>query len=433
MRLYLQPLPLATTRLTFTVTSLSAVAADGSEHPLALNPKAATSIEPVRQRLLASSRIPAGRYVGLLVGVAHAIVKSERGDVTLDTSDAPMRIDVELLVTQGRTSLLWLTLHDASLAMGGSRFDPAFSVTTPGWPLADHLGFATDLRSNAITVFDTRVSQAVAVIDACGGPAGLALDQRHRRLYAACPEDDEIQSIDVTTGEVVQRVRSSPGDQPREIALTPDGATLVSVNSGSDSVSFLDALSLARIERLNVGSGPASVLIDSAGRRAFVFNTLSSSISVIDLASRTLAATLTVDAAPLRGQFNAVGSRLYVIHDRSPYLTVFDPNQLSALSRVRLSTPVRAIAVDHARGLVCLAGASDPMIEFYDPNALMPLFSLRVASGVAQLMVDPVENRLYMVNPETHSVFVARLSDRKLVAEIDVGDRPYWVAVMGEQ
>ena len=129
-----------------------------------------------------------------------------------------------------------------------------FSAVTPPRPIADHAGFVTNAGSNTITVFDKHLMQAVAVIDTCAGPAGMALDQRRRRVYVACSKDDEIQSIDVATVRIVERTRVSPGDRPRELALTPDGRTLISANTGSNSISFFDAASLTRQERINVGA-----------------------------------------------------------------------------------------------------------------------------------------------------------------------------------
>jgi hypothetical protein len=58
---------------------------------------------------------------------------------------------------------------------------------------------------------------------------------------------------------------------------------------------------------------------------------------------------------------------------------------------------------------------------------------MRAGTGVSFLAVDIDDNSLYMVSPDTRSLIVARLSDRRVVTAIDVGDRPYWVAVMGEK
>jgi len=433
VHLYLQPLPAEAARLTFTIASVAAVSGSGSDTPLKLNLKVVDRTEAGRQRLLASGRLPTGSYTGFTFTVKQAALKNERGDAALVVPDAPVRLDFPFTVAQQRSSLIWLTLTYQESITGGFDFSPVFSAATPPKPIADHAGFVTNSGSNTMTVFDKSLAQAVAVVDTGAGPAGMALDQPRRRVYVACPGDDEIQSIDVTTGEIVERTRVSPGDRPRELALTPDGVTLVSVNTGSNSISFFDAVSLTRQERINVGSGPGSILVDPAGRRAFVFNTLSSSLSVIDVASRSVAATMSTESAPLRGGWNRGGDRLYVIHERSPYMTVLDPRQLSILTKARLRIGITAIAIDSVRDLVCVGGGSDTAIEFYDPNALMPLYSMRTKAGVSYLAIDAEDNSLYMVNRDTHTVAVAHLANRRVASEIDVGDGPYWVAVMGER
>jgi YVTN family beta-propeller protein len=433
VQVYLQPLPPDAARLTFTIGSVSAVTSSGLEYTLTSNLRVVRPADVKRQRLLASGRLPAGSYAGFILRVKQAALKSDRGETALALPDTPFRIDAQFTVGGQQASLFWLTLKNEDPVTSGAVFSPAFSAATPPKPIADRAGFVSNSGSNTITVFDKNLWQAVALIDTCAGPSGMALDQRRRRVYVACAKDDEILSIDVATGAIVERTRVSPGDRPREVALTPDGVTLVSVNAGSNSVSFFDAVSLTRQERINVGSGPGSILIDPTGRRAFVFNTLSSSVSVIDLANRGLVATMSTDASPLRGQFNGRGDRLYVIHERSPYMTVVDPRQLTSVSRARLRIGVSAIAVDRVRDLLCIGGSNDTAVEFYDPNALMPLYSLRSRAGVSFLTIDAEGNSLYMVSPETRSVVVGRLADRTIVSEIDVGDGPYWVAVMGEK
>jgi YVTN family beta-propeller protein len=431
--LYLQPLPPEASALTFTITSVSAVSGNGTAFPLKLNLSVAGGVDTGRQRLLASGRLPAGSYAGFAFTVKRAALRRSEGEVALAVPETPVRLDFQLGVTGRQSSLVWLSLKYADSVQSGSSFSPAFAVAVPSRPMADHAGYVTNSASNTITVFDKQIMQAAAVIDTCAGPAGLALDQRRRRLYVACPNDDEIQSIDVATGEIVERASASPGDRPRELALTPDGNTLVAANNGSNSISFFDTGALTRADRVNVGSGPGSVVIEPAGRRAFVFNTLSNSISVVDIATRAVVATMSTEAPPLRGQFSARGDRLYVIHDRSPFMTAFDAQQLTTITRARLGAPVSAIAVDRVRGLVCVGSTADTAVVFYDPNVLMPLYTMKARAGASYLAIVPDDNTLYMVSPDTRSLLVGRLADRKVVSEIDVGDRPYWVAIMGEK
>jgi YVTN family beta-propeller protein len=431
--LYLQPLSADAARVTVEIASVSAVAGDGSEFPLALNLATVGPAEASRQRLLASGRLAPGPYAGFNVRFKRAVLKTADGPVKLAVSEAPVRVELQLAAAARRSTLVWLSLKVPDSPVAATTFSPVLTAVVPPRPIAAHAGFVTASRANIITVFDRQIMQAVGVIDACAGPAGLALDQRRRRLYVACPSDDELESIDVTTGEVIDRVGASPGDGPRELALAPDGLTLLSVNSRSNSVSFFDTAGLVRQDRVDVGSGPGAIAVEPAGRRAFVFNTLSASISVVDLASRAVVATLATEASPLRGQFNARGDRLYVIHERSPYLTVIDAQQLAVVARARVNAGYSAIAVDYVRGLICLSGRNQSTVDFYDPNALLPLYLMRIRAGASYLAIVPDDSTLYMLSPDTRSLLVGSLADRKVVSEIDVGDGPYWVAIMGEK
>ncbi len=433
VHLYLQPFPADAAKLTFTVASVSALAAGGAEVPLKVNLGTAAAAAVARQRLLASGRLPPGSYAGFVVRIGRAALRAERGEVALTVPDTPVRLDVPFVVGPPQAPLFWLVLNYQASVASGFAFTPAFAVVAPSRPIPDQAGLVTDSGADTITVFDKHLRQAVAAIDTCARPSGLALDQFRRRVYVACSKDDEIQSIDIATGDILERARLSPGDRPREVALTPDGQILVSVNTGSNSISFFDASSLTRRERVSVGDAPGSILIDPAGRRAFVFNTMASSVTVIDMATRSVAATLSLDSSPLRGQFSARGDRLYVIHERSPYLTVIDPRQLTMVTRARLRTSASAIAVDSVRNLLYIGSATDTGIDLYDPNALLPVNAMKTRASASYLTIDAAENTLYMVCPDTKSLVVGRLADRTLIAEIDVGEGPYWVSVAGEK
>jgi YVTN family beta-propeller protein len=431
--LYLQALPDEAAGLTFTIASLSAVGGDGSEYPLTLNLTVVERADAGRQRLLASGRLPIGTYAGFALRLKRATLKAGREETRLSVPDAAVRLNFPMDVAASQASVVWLVLRYEDSVMAESAFDPVFSVRPPPRPIAQHAGYVTNTGSNTLTVFDRNIGQVVGVVDTCAGPSGMALDQPRRRLYVACSQDDEIQAIDVVTGDIVERTRVTPGDRPGELAVTPDGTTLLSANTGSNSASVFDALSLTRVGRINVGSGPGSIVIDPSGRRAFVLNTFSSSISVIDIAGRSIAATLSTDPSPLRAQFGPAGDRLYVIHERSPYMTVLDARQLTLVTRARLRIGVSAIAVDTVRDLICIGGPDDPTIDFYDPNALMPLFSMRTPAGPTYLTFDAENNSLYIVSRGARTVGIARLTNRKVVSQMDVGDAPYAVAVMGER
>jgi YVTN family beta-propeller protein len=386
-----------------------------------------------RQRLLAHGRLPPGQYIGLSFKVDKAILKVEEGEASLLLPETPVRIDFPFTVNRKRAQVISLTFRYEESIIGGVSFNPSFSTVTPAKPISSVAGYVSNKASHNITVFDKKLRQVVGVIATGAGPAGMALDQRLKRAYIALSGGDAIEVIDVAAGEITNRIRLDTGDRPQELALTPDGRSLLVVNNGSNTVSFVDPVSLFELTRINVGNGPNSVLIDPRGRRAFVFNTLSSTITVLDIPFKTIVTTLPTDPGPLRGQFNRRGDRLYVVHEFSSFLTVMDPISLSVIQRFPVRMGMNAIKVDPITDLVYLGRKNDLVIEVYDPFAFVSVDVVRTGGTIAYMAIDGEENNLYLVNSDLRRLMVSNLVSKRIIYEMDVGEDPYWVALMGER
>jgi len=431
--LYIQPYPQEAERLRFSIEGMSAVSDDGREFPLEVSLREIRPNDLRRQRLLASGKVPPGLYTGFSLKAKKAILKGEEGEAELLVPDQPARTDFSFNVIRKRAYIILLTFkYEGSIS--GVSFIPTFSAFVPAKPIISLAGYVTNTGSNNITVFDKRLGQAVGVIATGRGPVGMALDQRLRRVYVALSGEDAVEVIDVTMGEIINRARLSQGDRPQELALTPDGRLLLVVNAGSNTVSFIDANSFFELGRVNVGNGPHSILIDpNTGRRAYVFNTLSSTLSILDIPNRKIVTALSTDPSPLRGQFNRRGDRLYVIHELSNYLTVIDPSSLSTLRRFQVGIGATSIKVDNRTDLVFIGRKNDITTGVYDPLSFVPVDIIRTGGTIGYMTIDGEENNLYLVNEGKKSLMVSNLVRKKMVYEIDVGESPYWVVVMGER
>lgn len=431
--LYIQPFPQEAERLRFTLEEVCAVSGDGREIPFTLSLAELKAPDLRRQRLLAHGRLPPGPYVGLSFKVKKAILKVEEGEASLLLPERPVRIDFPFTVNRKRAQVISLIFRYEGSIIGGVSFSPSFSVVTPAKPISSVVGYVTNKASHNITVFDKKLRQVVGVIATGAGPAGMALDQRLKKVYVALSGEDAIEVVDVIAQEIINRIRLETGDRPQDLALTPDGRFLLVVNNGSNTVSFVDPISLFELTRINVGNGPNSILIDSRGRRAFVFNTISSTITVLDIPSKAVVTILSTDPGPLRGQFNRRGDRLYVIHEFSSFLTVIDPTSLSVIRRFPVRMGMNSIKVDPRTDLVYLGRKNDVVVEIYDPLAFVSVDVIRTGGTIAYMAIDGEENNLYLVNPELKRLMVSNLVSKRIIYEIDVGEEPYWVALMGER
>jgi YVTN family beta-propeller protein len=432
--LYIQPFPQEAYRLRFKIVEISALSADGREFPLSVSLHELKGMEMKRQRLLASGQLPPGPYVGFSFGVKDANLKVEEGEASLLVPEAPAKVEFPFSVAKKKSYVISLAFKYRESIREGFSFSPIFSVLIPTKPIASLSGFVTNGASNNITVFDKNLGQVVAMIATGRGPAGMALDQTRRRAYVALSADDTIVVVDVTSVDVIDSIRLHTGDHPQEVALTPDGRLLLSANRDSNTVSIIDPVALLELTRINVGNGPNSVLIDPTGRRAYVFNRLSSTISVIDIPHKAIVTTISTDAGPLRGQFDRKGDRFYVINEWSSYLTVFDAASLTVLGRFTvMRMGLDAIKVDTMTDFIYLGRRNDTLVEMYDPFSFVRVDFIQTPAGVTYMTIDGETNNMYMVSPEIKSVMISNLVSKKTPSEIDVGDGPYWVTLMGER
>jgi len=430
--LYLQPFPQEAERLRFRVEAVYALHSDGRELPLSVSLSDLRRRDVSRQRLLAKGYLPAGEYAGFSFRTREAYLSSEEGESALLTSETPAKVDFKFVVERNRGYVLSLGLKYAESVESGHSFTPLFAIFIPGRPPQGLLGLVANRRSNDITMFDKKSSQVVAVIATGRAPSGMALDQRAQRAYVALSGEDSIGVIDILSGNVSQEIRLSPGDAPTEVALTPDGRTLLSANRGSNTVSLIDPQSRFEQGRISVGIGPRAVVADQTGRRAYVLNTASNTISVVDVPSRALLRTIQVETGPVRGQFNRRGDRLYIIHEVSPYVTVINPNTLAVVGRFRVRSPMEAVRVDPNTDQVYLGGMREIVVGLYDPLSFAAVGFVNTGTGIVAMTTDADENNLYMVSAEKNSLLISSRLSKRIVGEIDVGEGPYWVVVMGE-
>jgi len=431
--LYLQPFSLEASRLTFTLAEVAAVRDDGQEFPLVLGLQELKGTEMRRQRLLGEGVLPEGSYVGFSVKVVKATLKSEEGESDLLLEDNPTRVNVPFKVTARKASVMFTAFNYKQSIINEYSFKPAFTMFFPPQVVTAVTGYASIYGTNSITIFDKNAMVAVGAVAMRRGPKGLVVDQKLRRIYAAIPDEAIVEVIDATTQEVINTIRLFLGDTPQSLALTPDGKTLLTVNAGSNSVSFLDTTSFIEIMRITVGIGPNTVLMDSNGRRAYVFNTFSNSVSVIDVARRSLITTFSTDAAPLWGQFSSKGDRLYIIFGQSAYMTVLDPTSLAVSSRVYVGLGANSLKVDSNTDLIYLGKINETEVAVYDPFSLLAIDYFAVGEAPAYMTIDGEGNNLWIAGSTTGKLIIVNLASKKVVSEIDVSAEPFWLTMMGER
>ncbi|HXY53562.1 MAG TPA: hypothetical protein VEM40_02695 [Nitrospirota bacterium] len=432
--LYLQPFSREAERLQFSLSALAAVKDDGTQIPLPLSLNEFNSKDMTRQRMIATAQLPEGRYSGFLVSVKSAALLSTEGTTAaLAVPETPQKTVFPFSVEKRTSFLISMTLNYAQSLQGGANFNPAFVVAIPGRPLVDVTGYASNTDLNAITVFDKIHLQATNAIATGSEPWGIALDPRLRRAYVALTGDDAVEEYDLNSQYLLAKTMLMRGDEPHELALTPDGLLLLVVNSHSDTVSIVDTGIMAEVNRIPVGRNPRSLVIDKTGTKAFVFNSMSDNISVINIPYRQVMATITTGPEPLRGQFNRAGDKLYVIHASYPYLFVIDSSSFSVVQRQFVGMGMVSLKIDTRTDQIYIGKRNDNVVTVWDPLTFVPVGVIPTGGTVTYMTIDGETSFLYLLIPDRKVMLVVNLASKRPVSEIDVSESPVWMTMMGER
>jgi YVTN family beta-propeller protein len=430
---YLQPLPQEANGLSFTLDGIVAVRNDGFEEPLSLSLKDFKGGEVKRQRLVAPGRLQPGVDRGLSFKAEKASVKGEDGEKALIVAEKGERVDFSFEVKRKKALVINISFKARESLGSGTSFKPLFTMSIPPKPLIALTGYVTDYASNTISVFDKRSGDIMEVIATGRGPKSVVFNRAGTLAYVVISAEDAIEVIDLLSNAQVNRIQMNTGDNPSEAALTPDGRTLLVVNSGSNTLSFIDPSSNFETSRLNVGNRPVSLLIDPTGSRAYVFNYLSNTISVVNIADRTIGATLATESNPLRGQLSRKGDKLFVFHEWSPNIIVFNTTSLTVLKIIYVGIGVSFIKVDNSTDRLYVAKRHDTQIDIYDPFSAIPMDFLKVAGGASYMLIDDEANNLLLVLPEQNALQSVNLISKKQRFLIDTGNVPHWSSIIGER
>ena len=139
---------------------------------------------------------------------------------------------------------------------------------------------------------------------------------------------------------------STPKRSSSAIALTADGDTLLAVNPDSDSLTLIDAASLAVKAEIRVGVTPRTVAVNDAGNRAYVANWGSDTISIVDVVTLQTVGEIAVGHRPYGVVVSPDGERLYITEQGSHRLRIVDTASGSTIGTVTVAARPSGVALN---------------------------------------------------------------------------------------
>lgn len=432
LHLYLDPLPQEAHHLNLTVTDLNARTRDGRDIPLLSGP---WILDPARtiglQTKLLQKKLPLGDYVGLSLKFSEATIMTEEGPVALlvdpDTEFLPRTFSI----VADRAQTLFLSLNPERLVAGGYKLNARFSVWKPQPPLPALKGVVTHPAAGTMTVFEKKTPALSEVIAIGRQPAGTALDSNGRLVYLALSGENSIVVFDLVHNRIQRKVRLHAGARPTRLVLSADGATLVSLNPGSGSVSLFDTASLSERQRILFPVTPEALIAGADRRRVYVTLPDINTLALIDLDRAAVVASASLTETATSGTAGRSGRVLYLLTENSPNLLIADADNLAIVDRIHIGYGARCLALNRNNGLVYV-GMQSGEIAVVDPQVGLPIDGFRAEPGIVDLVVDPEENSLFVASGQKGSLIKYDLVGKKRLGTLQMGAASYEIAVMGE-
>ena len=133
-----------------------------------------------------------------------------------------------------------------SLWLGLTNFRFAYSKGT-------NLIFVSNEKSNTITVLDAN-HRVVKTFKTCRRPRGMHFSADHMQFYVGCADDSQISVYDVTTQNLVGRIRGV--EEPETFDLHPNGRHLYISNEEDATATVFDVKSKKQVSEFETGEEP---------------------------------------------------------------------------------------------------------------------------------------------------------------------------------
>jgi PQQ-dependent catabolism-associated beta-propeller protein len=277
--------------------------------------------------------------------------------------------------------------------------------------LSAHAGraYVSNEDGQSVSVLDTDKAEVVATISVGKRPRGLKLNADGTLLYVAvsglpkCPPTvpdeecaklerdlaaDGIAVVDTRQNKLLKVLKA--GSDPEQFDLSKDGKRMFVANEDIATTSVVDTGSGEVIERVAVGKEPEGVVVSPNGRWVLVTNESDNAVSIIDASTLKVLRSVKVGHRPRDAAFTPDSKTAYVSGE-------FDA------SLYRMAVP--------------------------EGEPVQRVLQMRKEARPMAVILDTPRNRIYMTTGRGRTVAVIDLKSSKLLKEIEVGTRPWGMAM----
>lgn len=259
--------------------------------------------------------------------------------------------------------------------------------------------------SPGVAVIDTATGTIETTIPVGSSPQGLALSPDGALLVTANASSNNLTVVDVATRTVIGTVAAGAG--AFDVVISPDSQFAYVANqvSSPPSVSVIDLDTLANVASITgVGSYPTGIAMTPDGSTLVTANYVGNSVSVIDVETRIVVATIAGVPDAGRISISPDGTTAYVTNYSASTISVIDLTTRTLSTAIPVGAQPFAVrfSADGARAYVANLNAT--FISVIDVATRTTLPSIATTRGAVTLAVSPDGASVYAAHSGTFSM-----------------------------
>ena len=306
-------------------------------------------------------------------------------------------------------------------------FTPLLLATVPCTPAAETgAAEAESAAREGTLIVGNKGEDTVSFIDLASGaecarietgnqPHEIALSPDGARAAVVAYGGTTIDIFDVATQQRIERIDLSPNARPHGIVWTSDGR-LIATTEGSDTLTIVDPES-GEVSAIPTGQDTSHmVAVSSDLVRAYVANMGSGTVSVIDLGTGEKLRDLDAGETPEGLALSPDGRRLWVADRDNALLIGFDTERLWDDASVTVGNmPIRVLVTPDGSTVV-VSNAMDGTLSLVDAETL-DVRTIEVSGEGFAMQVTIV------LGPDRRTVYAAETGRRQIAAvDLETGE-----------
>jgi DNA-binding beta-propeller fold protein YncE len=224
-----------------------------------------------------------------------------------------------------------------------------------------------------------------------GVVSNLALSPDGKTLVAVAPARNQLIFISTETRQLLGTV--DVGQSPGPLAILPDSSKVFVADEGEEKISIVGVPSRKLFSHIEIGVQPTALLVKPDGGELFVFAAQTSTLVIVDAFHDNVERTFPLGRNPVAGLFRKDMSVLYIANAGDGTVLSMDVANREVLASTHVGMEPRALALtpDERFLVVVDSGASSLAVLHADPASLSNFRSVIITTvAVGETPVDVV-------------------------------------------